>query len=222
MPDSVPVIAFIFGSVLVIAALIGKDVKIAAVELPALDKPRRAVAAVFGALLMGYGVLDRIEPPPSSQPPTATPGIASATSRSPDGATTGSSMSDALCLSDVPAGDVLNIPVERGPRSDRKFSSGQPRNGLIGIHIFDSERTLGYVKMKTQASGVGLQIMAVLDANCATAADYKNLTRPEIERDYPLSYDTFEYRFPAATIVMDVAYTEGSGQLSVRAQQPVR
>jgi hypothetical protein len=62
MPDSVPVIAFIIGSVLVIAALIGKDVKIAAVELPALDKPRRAVAAVLGALLMGYGVLDRIEP----------------------------------------------------------------------------------------------------------------------------------------------------------------
>jgi hypothetical protein len=122
----------------------------------------------------------------------------------------------------VPAGDVLSIPVERGPRSDRKFSRGQPRTGLIGIHIYDSERTIGYVKMKTQSSGVGMQITAVQDAQCAPVTDYTNLTRPEIERDYPLSYDTFEYRFPAATIVMDVAYTEGSGLLSVRAQRPVR
>lgn len=217
MPDSVPVIAFIIGSVLVIAALIGKDVKIAAVELPALDRPRRVAASVLGAVLMAYGVLDRIALPLPPPPPTP----AAASAAAPNDAPPGSSTSGASCLSDVPAGDVLSIPVERGPRSDRKFSRGQPRNGLVGIHIYDSERTIGFVKMKTQASGVGMQIMAVLDAQCAPVTDYKNLTRPEIERDYPLSYDTFEYRFPAV-IVMDVAYTEGSGQLSVRAQQPIR
>lgn len=215
MPDSVPVIAFIIGSVLVIAALIGKDVKIAAVELPALDRPRRVAASVLGAVLMAYGVLDRVVLPPSPSPPT--PVVASATA--PNAA---SSTSGASCLSDVPADDVLDLPVERGPRSDRKFSRGQPRTGLIGIHIYDSERTIGYVKMKTQSSGVGMQIMAVLDAQCASVEDYKNLTRPEIERDYPMSYDTLEYRFAAAIVVMDVAYTEGRGLLSVRAQRPVR
>lgn len=215
MPDSVPVIAFIIGSVLVIAALIGKDVKIAAVELPALDRPRRMAAAVLGAVLMAYGVLDRIALPPPPTPP-----VPSATAL--NAAPPGSSTSGASCLSDVPAGDALSIPVERGPRSDRKFSRGQPRTGLIGIHIYDSERTIGYVKMKTQSSGVGMQIMAVQDAQCAPVTDYKNLTRPEIERDHPMSYDTFEYRFAAATIVMDVAYTEGSGLLNVRAQRPLR
>lgn len=62
MPPTVSVAAFVFGMVLILAALVGKDLKIAAIELPALSRGTRIVAGVAGVALLYIGLFDPIKP----------------------------------------------------------------------------------------------------------------------------------------------------------------
>ena len=71
MPPSVTVAAFVFGLVLSIAALIGRDIKIVAVEIPALTGGTRFSVGILGVILMAFGLFnipERFFAPPS---PTA-------------------------------------------------------------------------------------------------------------------------------------------------------
>jgi len=56
MPDSITVAAFVVGLVLVIAALIGKELKIAAVEIPALTRGQRVILGLMGVFLVVFGL----------------------------------------------------------------------------------------------------------------------------------------------------------------------
>jgi len=58
MPDSITVAAFVFGLVLLIAALIGKELKIAAVEMPALDRMQRLIVGALGVFLVIFGLTE--------------------------------------------------------------------------------------------------------------------------------------------------------------------
>ena len=50
MPPTVSVAAFVFGIVLLLAALIGKELKIVTMELPALSQSReKGVQPIYGA-----------------------------------------------------------------------------------------------------------------------------------------------------------------------------
>src|SRR3972149_5258620 len=76
MPNSITVAAFVAGLVLVIAAFIGKELKIAAVEMPALNRGQRVVVGILGVFLVEFGMTDGqwfqraagLAPPPA-QPP---------------------------------------------------------------------------------------------------------------------------------------------------------
>lgn len=57
MPPTVNVAAFVFGIILLLAALIGKELKIVTVELPALGVGRRIVLGFFGLVLAQTAVI---------------------------------------------------------------------------------------------------------------------------------------------------------------------
>jgi hypothetical protein len=50
MTDSITFAAFVVGLVLLIASLIGKELKIAAVEMPALNRGQRLIVGVVGEI----------------------------------------------------------------------------------------------------------------------------------------------------------------------------
>ena len=76
MPPSVSVAAFVFGMVLVLAAIVGKDLKIAAIEMPALSRGTRLLAGLTGLVLLYVGLFDPIKPAAPSPPPAdATPTV---------------------------------------------------------------------------------------------------------------------------------------------------
>ncbi len=58
MPDSITVAAFVIGLVFLIAALIGKELKIAAVEMPALNSTQRVMVGVLGVVLVFFGLTE--------------------------------------------------------------------------------------------------------------------------------------------------------------------
>jgi hypothetical protein len=87
MPPSVTVAAFAFGMALLLAAIIGKEIKIVAIELSALKGPTRVAIGVLGVALVAVGLLDlRPAPPPAA--PTATATSAPALTATPTAAPT--------------------------------------------------------------------------------------------------------------------------------------
>ena len=87
MPPTVTVAAFVFGIVLLLAAIIGKEIRIVAVELPALTGKTRGIVGAIGIILVGVGLLDLLPSPPS--PPTAAQTVTVASGLTP---TTSASM----------------------------------------------------------------------------------------------------------------------------------
>lgn len=71
MPQSVTGAAFVLGVILIIAALVGKEVKIAAVELPALERQPRFIVGMLGALLIYVGLFDPVSTNLARPEPTA-------------------------------------------------------------------------------------------------------------------------------------------------------
>src|SRR5574341_1496181 len=73
MPESISVAAFVVGLVLVVAALVGRQVKIAAVELPDLNRLQRGIVGTMGAALIVFGLFDGQLPSWSILPPPGAP-----------------------------------------------------------------------------------------------------------------------------------------------------
>lgn len=213
MPDSITVAAFVVGLVLVIAAFIGKELKVAAVEIPALSRGQRVVLGALGAVLVVFGLTD-------GQWFGLGGGLASVATPTPRATfapVTGSTASD--CFPDVPESDRVVVPVSGERRTDLGFGSGQPRRAVLVIQFSREGEILGVVEFETEASGSGFQILRVVDAACHPITTYENASRPGQPVDAPYSYDTMNYRFGDIVIAMDVSYGEGGGQLFLRAQQ---
>jgi hypothetical protein len=75
MPESISVAAFVVGLVLVVAALVGRQVKIAAVELPDLNRLQRGIVGIMGAALIAFGLFDGQLPPLPILPPPGAPAV---------------------------------------------------------------------------------------------------------------------------------------------------
>lgn len=73
MPESISVAAFVVGLVLIVAALVGKQVKIAAVELPDLNRLQRGIVGIMGAALIVFGLFDGQLPSLPILPPPGAP-----------------------------------------------------------------------------------------------------------------------------------------------------
>jgi len=213
MPNSITVAAFVVGLVLVIAAFIGKELKVAAVEIPALNRGQRVILGLMGALLVVFGLTDGqwFGWVPSPAPVAATTVMATSA------AATSSTPSD--CFSDVPESDRIMVPIESQRRTDRRFGSGQPREAVMVIQFSREGEIIGGLTFKTHAAGLGFDLLSVVDGACNPITTYENASRPDQPKDAPYNYDTLTYRFDEIVIAMDVSYGEGDGQLSLRAQQ---
>jgi hypothetical protein len=99
MPPSVTVAAFVFGIVLLLAAIIGKEIKIVAVELPALTGKTRGIVGAIGIILMGVGLLDLLPPSPPSVPTAAQTSTATS-ALTPAASASGALAGGALFVSD--------------------------------------------------------------------------------------------------------------------------
>jgi 3-keto-disaccharide hydrolase len=99
MPPTVTVAAFVFGIVLLLAAIIGKEIKIVAVELPALTGKTRGIVGAIGIILMGIGLLDLLPAPPPTPPASLQTATAIAV-LTPTASASGAFASGALFVSD--------------------------------------------------------------------------------------------------------------------------
>ena len=225
MPNSITVAAFVAGLVLVIAAFIGKELKIAAVEMPALNRGQRVVVGILGAFLVVFGMTDGqwFEPvaglaPATTAAPMATsdPDTTAALMATSDPAAAGTPSN---CFAEVPGSDRILVPIENHRRTDRSFGSGQPREGVMVIEFSQADEIIGGLEFKTHSGGVGFDLLSVVDGGCNPITTYENATRPDQPKDAPYNYDTLTYRFDEIVIAMDVSYGEGNGQLYLRAEQ---
>ena len=228
MPPTVSVAAFVFGIVLLLAALIGQQLKVVTVELPALGPVRRVVLGALGLALTIFGLLEGQLPPISAPAPALD--VASTTQ-----AAGGSSAVIAVaaqpvqaavaregvlpCLADVAETDLVLLPMDPARRTDRKWSTGQPRVGVLAMQFEDASGIRGGVKFSTLASAAGIDIIAVFDAACQPVHTYSNVSRPDQPKDSPYNFDTMRYTFGDVIYTADISYGEGNGKMSVRAQE---
>lgn len=244
MTDSIAVAAFVFGLVLLIAALLGKDLKIAAVEMPALNRTQRIIAAAIGVFLVFFGLTDgraflrgalsqatatpavsaavATDAPPQAAAPTSpplaqnTPAAASPTDAASAAVPVTGGASGA-CFSEISANDRLTIGLERNRADDRQMSSGQPRDATLVVELKTQGAIIGAVKFQTFESGVGFDILGVVDAACNPVTGYKNITRSDQPKESPYNWDTLEYQFGSTPVSMAMNYSEDIGQVSINA-----
>lgn len=227
MPPTVSVAAFVFGIVLLLAALIGKELKIVTVELPALGPGRRIVLGSLGLALTVFGLLEgqwpvlRAPAPPAIASPTqaALAGDATVPVAAPP-AHAGAPRQGVLpCLADVAEEDLAILPMDPNRRTDRKWSSGQPRAGLLGMQFEDPGGIRGGVKFKTLASAAGIDIVGVFDGACQPMATYGSVSDPSQSKDHPRNYESMRYQIGDVVYTGDIFYTEGDDSIAVRIKQ---
>lgn len=225
MPPTVSVAAFVFGVVLLLAALIGKELKIVTVELPALGPGRRVLLGLLGLGLTVFGLLEGqlpavdLSPLPAATASPAQPASASLASAAPAGSAGGAREGVLPCLADVAETDLVILPMDPWRRTDRKWSSGQPRPGLLAMQFEDAGGVRGAVKFKTMGSAAGVDIVGVYDAACQPVTTYSNVTNPSQPKDHPYNYESMRYQFGDFTYSGDMFYGEGDGRVAVRMQQ---
>jgi hypothetical protein len=218
MPPTVSVAAFVFGVVLLLAALIGKELKVVTVELPALGPGRRIVLGLLGLALTLFGLFDGQAPGwPATAPTLATPAAqpvvnaASAAAPAREGVLS--------CLADVAGDDLVILPMDPTRRTDRTWSGGQPRTGLLAMQFEDSDGIRGGVKFQTLESAAGFDIVGVYDAACQPLATYANVSDPSQPKDHPSNFETMRYQISDFVYAGDISYTEGGARIAVRIQQ---
>lgn len=230
MPPTVSVAAFVFGVVLILAALIGKELKIVTMELPALGPGRRLMLGLLGIGLTAFGLMEGQLPDfklaaqsPTTQSATqlvsaAPPPVAAAAQITPLAAGRDNVLP---CLGDVPETDLAIVPVDPARRTDVKWGVGQPRDGVLAIQFEDPTGIRGGVKFKTLASATGIDIITVVGGSCQPITSYGNITRPNQPKNAPYNFDAMRYQFGDDVVSAGISYGEGDGKLLVIAQQLV-
>ena len=138
LPLSIGVISFVAGLVLLIAAIAGQKIEIAAVKLPEIvDSKRRFVVGALGAVLIGFGMWDGtlpafLRPSTAGAAAQATAALAAATSLPGGSAATPGLLA---CLA-----DAMKYIFGLFPQSLRQRESGKivSRQRLVGLdaHAF--------------------------------------------------------------------------------------
>lgn len=223
MPSSIGVASFVFGVVFLLAALIGKELKIAAVEVPALELRSRLVVGAVGVVLVAFGVVQAAGPPPA-EPAEA---VLAATTTTTAGAPVATGAAATLagppvdvpaepCFSDVGGDDRAVVEVDRSFRSDGAFSAGQPRAGTVVIEFRLEGDRLGVVAFHTSWSGNGFEILGAADGGCAPVEGFTNVSGGR--NGAPAVFETVEYGFVGGTVAMDMWYSETDDRIQYRAQ----
>ena len=205
MPESISVAAFVVGLVLIVAALVGRQVKIAAVELPDLNRPQRSIVGALGAALVVFGLFDGQLPAwPSAGPAdaTLTPII---------------NLAAGECFADVAEANRVDVALETALETYQRFGEGQPREDTFALHFTHAGNFVGSVKLTSLASGLGFNILSVVDSACSPLTTYENSTLPNQPRNTPYAYDTLRFHFGDTTVAVELFYKD-QGSIEVRAQ----
>jgi hypothetical protein len=212
--NTIGLTSFVIGVVLLLAALLGTGIKIVQVDLPKFEKRQRIIAGITGTVLVVFGLADgKLPSLQLANTASATPMVAT----NPDG-TSIPVTAATNCFSDVPADNLHTLIVAPDRRSDYKFFYGTPREEVIAFQWSDGKSIMGGMKLRTMQSEIGFDIISVVDGACNPVESYRNLTRTDVPKDKPISYDTFRYEVGARIFIMDVAYT-GDQRLSIRVRQ---
>lgn len=211
MPESISVAAFVVGLVLIVAALVGKPVKIAAVELPDLNRLQRGVVGALGIALVVFGLLDG--QPFNWPPPAPSPTNESATP-TPKLATPPTS---GECFAEVETAKQIKVAIEPPREMYIRFGSGQPRDDVFALQVISAGNFVGGIKIKTLASGAGYDILSVVDNACVPIITYENVTRPNQPQNAPYAFDTTRYHFGETVMAIEIFYKD-EGVIELRAQ----
>lgn len=121
------------------------------------------------------------------------------------------------CFAEVAEANRVEVAVETARRTDKRFASGQPREDVFAIQFTSAGNFLGGVKLKSLVSGLGYDILSVVDGACNPLTTYENLTRPDQPPNAPYAFDTLRYNFSEMAIEMEIFYTD-QGALELRAE----
>jgi len=238
MPTSVGIAAFVVGLGLLVAAIVGRSVKLVSLEMPDLTRVQRVTVGALGAGLTIFGLSeargDRARATPvaiadvtTTEPTPALRG--SPTGSAPTGpAPTGASVTGSpapapgdptlACLAAVPSADIFTLDVERGRRTDRKPQAAMPRDAQIALLPRVDGRPLGAIVYATRSTGGSFRIAAVYDATCTPVSTYRNVSNPDAARDAVGTYETVEFRLGSTTVGIMLAYGEGEPVLLMTGQ----
>lgn len=123
------------------------------------------------------------------------------------------------CFGDVADVNRVEVPIEASRLTERRFGVGQPQAAVLAIHFTSAGHVIGEMQLQSLASGLGYDILNVVDGACQPLTTYENITRPDQPKDAPYAFDTLRYNFSEMVIEMEIFYTEhGGGQLELRAQ----
>ena len=202
----------IVGLTVNVMGLVGKQVKIAAVELPDLNRPQRSIVGALGAALVVFGLLDGQLPAwPSASPPDATVAAQSG------GETPINNLAPYECFAEVAEANRIEIAIETARQTNIRFGTGQPREATYALQFMSAGNFVGSVKLKSLASNVGYDILSVVDSVCNPITTYENTSRPDQPQNAPYAYDTLYYPFGEMVIAMEIFYKD-NGLLELHAQ----
>jgi hypothetical protein len=160
MPPTITVAAFVFGIVLLLAAIIGKELKIVAVEVPALTGISRAVVGVLGAILVGIALVMELSLAPEPAAAPAPPSTATAVAHTP--ASTEDRRPEQTTQ---PAGSLFSIGFDDNA-GGWDMGTIQNERGTISYTIAD-----GTYRWDVQASASGGYQIAI-PKNAPAASDF--------------------------------------------------
>jgi|GEM_PF-2905289 len=206
MSITISIAAFVIGLLLVVAALIGQEITVKELKLPALGgRGKRFLVGLFGAVLMVFGANDGKLPLPTE-----------AASPQPLAVVT----SSASCFADVSAANVVALPVMQSQTSMRRFGVGQPRADTFAVEINGDTGRIGSVLFKTHEAGLGFTLLGVVDGACRPVTTYENTTEPGSPKDSIGEYHVMRYAFGLAVISMDMFYRDDQIEAKARLVAP--
>lgn len=198
MPPTVSVAAFVFGMVLILAAIVGKEMKIAAIELPAMSGSTRFVAGIAGVALLYIGLFDPFNRVDSSTTPPVTP----------------TSVTPTIALA-TPEPTLTTLPTEAAPTPDAfasisnvrvQYDVTDPNTSLYGMNVFVSFSVSGLKGKPCRAIAYFLdsQRLALKDLNGQYNTRDGEVAAPA---DFTPGFDVAEYS-GAAELRIFIPYDE--------------
>lgn len=217
MSITISIAAFVIGLLLVVAALIGQEITVKELKLPALGgRGKRFLVGLFGIVLMVFGANDGKLPLPTeaASPRPIAPQASAAASA---GAVVSTSTS---CFADVAAANVVPLPVMQGQTSMRRFGTGQPHADTFALEFVDDTGRLGSILLKTNGTGLGFTLIGVVDGTCRPVTTYENTTEPGAPKDSVGTFHVMRYSFGPAIISVDMFYRDDQIEAKARLIAP--
>jgi hypothetical protein len=193
MTDSITVAAFVVGLVLIIASLIGKELKIAAVEMPALSRWQRLIVGVLGAILVIFGLTEGRGFNLMTVQQSATTPAPAVLSASAEGL---SSISQGEPSTQI---NLQNSGVALPPEFAGNIRSAKAKYGcgvLLGVASSDSEQ-LSVCGLMPSLPEEWITRVKYVNVDCATIASDRIIVEVWTGANY--SGDTWGYTFGCPT-----------------------